>query len=175
MKKLIIVMLVFSVFGCSSLNNVNQIAESTLVLKDGRYKNKTWNESLVFTRYSWYKGASMNYDLQVAFLDRNSPFNNWLGQSEREQLKDCEKIYIALVYASINNQSTNSTSTILNNFDVVGLKKFSIPIFSANLKSHYYYQQWNLTNYQIYGFCKDANLSFVEVSLPNYSSIEIMK
>lgn len=174
MKYLMILTLFISA-GCSSLNSLNQVPSASLILKGGKSKSLEWSESLTFKRRSWFNGATLKYDILVAKLDRQSPFYNWLGQSERSQFNSCPNYYITLVFASnAINAVRASKVEFMSNFDLVGLKRISIPIFESNLRNHAFNQNRNLMKHTLYGMCKTNNLTDVEVNVPNYSTVRVL-
>lgn len=175
MKLLLISLSIFFFGSCSSLSNLNQVSESLLTLKGGQSDHQKWEEKLSFKRYSWYKGATLKYDLLVAKLDQDSKFYNWLGRSEKSQLSKCDSFYVVLTYAASLRSAKTSSSQLTQNFDVVGLKKITLPIFSSSLRNHYFTLQWNLKKHNIRGVCKTNNLSDIEVHVPNYETIKVFK
>lgn len=173
MKKLLL-SFVF-IIGCSSSNNLNQVTDALIALKGGQGKGKKWDDSLIFNRHSWYKGASMKYDLFTVKLEKSSPFYSWIGRSQREEIDRCKNFYVTLMYAGVSLLSPSSISELRESFNIVGLKRYSLPVFGSYLKNHYFFLQWNLKNHVILGYCKDSNVVNVEVQIPNFSTVRVLK
>lgn len=169
------VLILLLIAGCSSLSSLNQVTSGSLILKGGKSKSLAWDDSLVFKRHSWFKGATLKYDVLSAKLDRESSFYNWLGQSERSQFFECPNYYITIVFASKAINATRASKVqLMSNFDLVGLKRISIPIFESYFRNHQFSQNWNLQQYSLYGMCKTNNLTDVEVNIPNYSTVKVL-
>lgn len=171
--KLILMVCIVLFGGCSSLNNLNKNTHSKLILKSGKSKELTWSDSLSFTRNSWYDGVTLKYDILYTKLTKNSPFSNWIGQVEREQFEKCESYYIMLVYSQFSQSA--SRSELMTNFDIVGLKRISTPVFESHFRNHSFNNFWKLHRHSLYGICKTKDLSSIEVAIPNFTTVKVLE
>lgn len=160
-------------YACSSLNSVNQVSSNKVILKGGKAKSLSWSDSIQFTRESWYSGATLKYDILNTKLAKDSPFANWIGKAERERFNSCQNYYVLLVYSQSSNDA--SKAEIMSNFDIVGLKRISIPIFESHFRNHPFNAYWKLQRYSLYGMCKTKDLSHVEVNIPNFSIVKVLE
>ena len=62
----------------------NLIKKGELKIVGGKHQGKNWNDSLKFKRFSWYKGAILQFDLIYTSLNQSEPFIAWASQQKKK-------------------------------------------------------------------------------------------
>ena len=83
--------------GCGNLSK-NQITHSSFILKNGYFQGRPIKTELVFKRYSWFKEATLMYDIRIAPISQEAPYFQWLAYYSQQDVKKCPQFYIALFY-----------------------------------------------------------------------------
>jgi hypothetical protein len=169
--RILLLMLIFIVGSCAMNRARKNIAYSDISINGGVYNNKDWRDKLSFKRTSWFREASMDYDILFHKLDKTSSFASWMG-SDQKYLTDCHEFYVALVYADIN--APNGTPFLVNQIDSIGVKKVGIQDFKENLKAHENFRDWRLTQHKVVGFCRPESLKEdIVISIPGFKSVKL--
>ena len=150
MKKLFFLLLLI-ITSCSYQGSKNRISVSSSNFDGGIKNKKEWDESLKFKRISWYTGASLTYDLLIAELKADSNFRNWLSEGEEALVKECNKLFIGVIYSNVVD--ARSIVTITSQIEAMGTKRLTLPVFSRHLKGHASFPDRNLDQHRIIGFC----------------------
>jgi hypothetical protein len=148
------------------MKDLNQVRESELVFKGSNYGQQGWDESLIYKRYSWYNGVTLDYEVLISPLNKDSKFYSWLNSGEKKLANRCEKFYTALLLGRFN--AGVNKAYIINEFEKNGLKYVSLAGFGSQVKSYYIYNQLNLINHKVMGFCSNKELKSIKISLPGY-------
>lgn len=170
--KIIASFLMLLTASCSSFQARKAITESEIIFHNGTYQNNSWDDDLVFTRYSWFHDATMDQDILVAKIDNESSFNKWLGK-DLLRLRDCSGIYIVLSYDREGNSGI--VTSIDKKIRGEGGRSIEIVGFKQELKSHQNYADWNLKNHKFQGFCALNSSLSVSLDLPGYRAVSIEK
>lgn len=174
MKASALYFLLILVSACASTSSKNRIATHDITFKGGLKNKQVWDDSLDLKRISWFTGANLSYDLLIGELKLNSPFRNWLSESEGQLVASCEKLLVALIYADTNN--ARSVVTISSQIEDMGYKRLSLPVFSQHLQGHASFPDRNLDQHRIMGFCKQSGLSPQKdyvIEIPGFVSTEL--
>ncbi|MBD65631.1 MAG: hypothetical protein CME62_10525 [Halobacteriovoraceae bacterium] len=166
-------LLVLLVTSCA-LNNRSRknIATSEIVLKGGIYQGKSWDENFRMKRISWYDEASMQYDVLISEIDKDSQFAKWLGR-DYYYLDQCAKFYVTALYSDLD--LGEGITYLASKLEKAGLDKRSIQDFSENFKAHQNFADWKLYNYKLYGFCRkpvegESGSEDIVVSIPGFKT-----
>ena len=163
--------------GCSTTTlSENKISESTFTLHGGVYKGQRWSDELDFNRQSYYRGATLLYDVLWTKIDHKNPFSSWLG-GDSHHLNDCENLYIGLLYSNrFSLRNANMPRAILRDeIKKSGLREVVLNDFKNSLVQHYNYNNSQLFYHKTYGFCQDRGrtISEVGINVPGYQTLKI--
>jgi hypothetical protein len=176
MRGLIIVMGVIAfITSCASTRSNNKVTHTDVTFTDGVYKDKEWDEDLDFYRTSWYKGATLTYDLLLAKVDKNSAYANWLESSKESYGKKCKEFYIAMLYSG--DQEPTSIAKIKSGITNSGFKEVSVAQFKAHISSSYVFEQWHLQRHKLVGYCYEGIGSpedFINITLPGFKEENVL-
>lgn len=178
MHRFITILLLLAFSSCAS-GPINKTQQNDIHMTGGHFERKSWDDTLVFKKTSWYLGATLGYDLLLTRIDKSSPFNNWL-ESNSKDVQNCKEFYVGLIY-SYNRSlmfDLESPVYIKNQISELGFKEISIPQFRSHLAAHTVFQQWNLKRYKIAGFCFDKMSSIpkeIPISLPGFKTINVLE
>jgi hypothetical protein len=174
MTRLIILSL-FLLQSCTTFVGYNQEVTSSVDFKGGVHKDTKWDESMIFQRTSWYKGATMAYDILIHRLDRNSQFAKWLGESEMEYVNKCQSLLIVLLYTG-DMQPTSEAMMKLeiekNNYKEVNLLKFK-----QYLLNHQAYVTSQLFAHKFTAYCGQhviGDSRIINMSIPGFKRVEVL-
>lgn len=175
MKNMVLLFLVL-LQGCSSTyNTLNEITQGKVDFKTGTYKDYSWDDSMIFTRTSWYRGATMSYDIMLHRLDRKSPFAKWLGESEKEYLKNCNPLVIGLFYAG--NDSPSTIAKIKKEITDQNYTEINLLNFKEYIQNHPTHQLYNMWSHKMTAFCGKHIMESDQklyVSIPNFKKIRVL-
>lgn len=178
MDKLImklILILSFLVYGCSSFQKVNDTVSGEVLFKGGKYQDFSWKDSMVFQRTSFYRGATMAYDVLLHKLDRKSPFVKWFDDSEKKYLSKCHTLLIGIFYV----EATQPTSMAFMRQEITNqsYQEVFLPGLNQYLKNHPTYQQYYLFSHHISAFCSQETMikeAPIVMSLPGFNKVKLL-
>lgn len=164
----------FLLMACAT-GPTNKVRQKTVTLTGGVYERKAWDDSLNFSRTSWYLGASLSYDVWLVKLDKNSPFRFWMGNN-KEDYANCREFYAGLFYSNTMSTQINveSVAAIKKQISDLGFEEVSLNNFKANISAHSVYQDWHLRNHRVAGFCYKKMSSIpseIPITLPGFKTI----
>ena len=88
--RLIVILILFQLAlitsSCSLLTR-NIQKRGTFELHGGYYKDKKWEETLKFIRYSWYSELTLAFEIYLAPISAKSPYYNWFSQRDRKSTR----------------------------------------------------------------------------------------
>lgn len=174
--KILLVLLFALIQSCSSsFRSINKIFQGHVDFKTGTYQDYEWDDSMVFTRTSWYKGGTMAYDALLYRVDRKSPFVRWLEESEKEYLDNCHPLVIGFFYSG--NDSPSTVAKMKKEITDQNYEEVNLLNFKEYIQGHPTHQLFNLWSHKMTGFCGkhiiDGNKKLY-MSMPNYSKIKVL-
>jgi hypothetical protein len=146
----------FIFFGCSTTFNKKSehiVTYNIVPFVGGLKNNQSWDDHLDFHRISWFKGATMSYDLMIARLPADSPFRNWLDDFDQSLIKNCTDLFIGLTYFDHLNRKKRSTLT--HQLETQGFKRLILTGFKEHLVNHPTYTTRHLFRHFPYAFCME--------------------
>ena len=167
---------VFMLQGCSSFQNFNETVSGNVSFKGGRFEEFSWEDEMNFHRTSFYKGATMAYDVLLHRLDRNSPFAKWFDSSEKEYLKKCHKLLIGIFYAE--SMQPTSVAYLSKEIEKQNFKEIIVPGFNQHIKNHPSYQQYFLFSHKVIAFCGEDIIGRekpITMALPGFNKLKVLK
>lgn len=165
-KFILSVLIIVLFVGCSNLSK-NTIERGTMPIRNGVFSDKTWQENLIFNRYSWYHELTMQFELMEASLTPQSGFNFWFSRDELESFNKCQDARIVLAY-TLDNKII-PFSSIYDQFEKNGYSRFELIEFKKNLLQHPDSIMNSLKLYHVFGICKKTkDLSQIKITLPGY-------
>ena len=176
MKYILFFNLIFILQACSSFQNLNEAISGDVSFKGGRHEDYSWSESMTFQRTSFYRGATMAYDVLFHKLERNSPFTKWLDDSEKEHLNRCNTLIIAMFY--VESMQPTSSAYLRKEIEKQNFKEILIPGFNQFLKNHPTYQQYYFYSHKITAFCGQSTIGqdkAITMSVPGFNKITVLK
>jgi hypothetical protein len=175
MKKYqIILFLIIFISSCAQYSNLskNIIKEGDFVLKGGVFGNRTWKESLTFTRYSWFHELTLYFDLMYVRMSADSSFNNWFSKDEYKSVEICDDFILALLYSFDSNKI--SKVSFREQMDKQGYKQIIFKNFNQNARLHPDYLENSLKRYSIQGYCLEKTDKIVpKITFPGHKTIKL--
>lgn len=175
MKNILLLILILLQSCSSTFNSLNETIQGQVDFRTGTYKDLTWDDSMIFTRTSWYRGATMAYDVLLYRVDRKSPFANWLGESEKEYLNNCHPLVVGLFYAG--NDSPSTIAKIKKEITDQKYDEVNLLNFKEYIQNHPTHQLYNLWSHKLSAFCGkhiiDGNQKLY-ISMPNFRKIKVL-
>ncbi len=171
LKNLWILALLLLSVSCSNLTK-NTVQETHLIVKNGTFNDKVWNEDLVFQRVSWYHELTLQFDVMLAGVAPQSAFNFWFSKDELDQMMKCGDARVVLAYS----QDTKDIpySMLYDQLEKSGFTRFDLIEFKKQLLQHPDSQQNGLRLYHIFGICKKVNdHKPLIINFPGYSEKSI--
>jgi hypothetical protein len=167
--KILLVVTLLSIFGCSSYRGVNRVGESYLYISGGVLGDKEWSDSLEFTRRSFYKEANLVHDVLITKVEKSSPFFAWFSSLPGS----CSPVYILISYTKLG--ALLSPAFIRGEIESNGFSTLIVPTFSKHIKSNASYQRRNLNFYKVSALCplKGQDPSQIELKIPGYTTIKV--
>lgn len=163
------------VAGCAAYKSYNQNTTGKVTLRGGVYKGKTWDDTLVFKRASWYHGMTLYYDALVYRVDPEAPFSQWFSPSEKEFFTKCESLIVAVNYSASPDRISHVNfreQMKLNGYDDV-----VVNTFATYLRTHPHALDWRVFNYKIMGYCKRAPSTFskeaLTINFPSFKELDL--
>jgi hypothetical protein len=151
MNKVILVLLPFILFNCSTLDK-NLIKRGEYRIGGGVHNSSKWEDDLMFTRISWFKELTLSFDLLEAQVGKESPFYNWFSEDEKEMLGECIESHIVVTYAWSPMQI--SRTSFFTAMEAQGFSRISIPTFQKNLQMHPNFARLNISLYKTDALCR---------------------
>ena len=141
-------------------------------LKGGRFLEENWKDKMIFKRYSWYKDLSLSLDVLLGEIEKDSNFYRWVPPNNREELKDCKKIIVSLVY--FPSKHKDFYKLILKKIDKIDLVEVKMKRFALNLKMHPDLDQFFHHSYINKFFCSKVknNIEF-DLQIPGFKNIQM--
>lgn len=174
MKSFLLISLL-ALVGCASYKSYNQTTTGVVILRGGIFEKKSWNDSLVFKRMSWYHGMTLYFDALFWKADINSPFSNWFSASEKEFFTKCEHFLVTAGYSA--DPSKISHVSFREQMKLNGYDEIVLNSFASSLKSHPSATDWRLQNYKFTGYCKRApsraNGQGLAINFPSFKQLEV--
>ena len=161
--------LIFVALGSCGQLSTNQISQGTFILSDGYFQGQFLKEKLVFHRVSWFKEATLIYDVRIAPLSEKSAYFQWFSPESQEDIKACSQFYVALFYAKSSKYISHRL--VLNQLESQGAEIQVIPDFGRSLRMHPQFERETLQLYRMRGVCfKRPKSEAVILGLPGYPS-----
>jgi hypothetical protein len=165
--KFILLFCVFFFGGCSNLSK-NTVESGKFAIRNGVMGTKSWNEDLVFDRYSWYHELTLQFELLIAKMPPQSGFNFWLSKDELEQVNKCRDTRIVMAYSL--DTKIIPYSQLYEQLERNGFAKFELIEFKRNLIAHPDSVMNSLKLYHVFGVCRKGNeFSQVKISFPGFT------
>lgn len=136
---------------CSTMTK-NTYMTGEVVLVGGQYQDKTWDESLVLKRSSWFKELTMYFDVLYAHIDKESPFYRWFSEDEKLSLEECVDIIITSSYAFRPRDISKSMFKL--EMAKYGYEAFALNGFERNLRMHPDFARYQMGVYSTHAFCR---------------------
>lgn len=156
-------------FSCTSLSK-NVVKRGSLYLRGGVYNSSSWKDNIRFERISWYKELSLEFDLLITHVSKDSPFYNWFSEREIEFQNKFNKCYVMAAY---NMDDDNIPQSLLKEqLSQMDFEMFSLVDFGRHLKMHPNYESLSLQLYKIIGACRKplSSKRFV-IRFPGFNEI----
>tara|TARA_R110000868_G_scaffold42895_3_gene144687 strand:- start:29232 stop:29756 length:525 start_codon:yes stop_codon:yes gene_type:complete len=156
---------------CANLSK-NQVLTENFKLRGGQFANQRWDDSLEFTRLSWYTELTLVYDLLTTKLDEKSRFWLWLSNAEKQTLAACDDYYIVIAYSQ-NPKKVSHTMFKEAAFQS-GYRSVALNQFSNYLELHPDFAQNSFHLYNVFGLCLDkkmANREDILLQFPNFKEV----
>ncbi|MAZ47347.1 MAG: hypothetical protein CME65_02210 [Halobacteriovoraceae bacterium] len=170
MKYLLVLIFLTS---CAAILDRNAMIDSDIVFRGGTHGTKSWDDKLVFDRYSWYKEINMVYDISIAELELDSPFRKWLGE-ELLRAGKCDRLFIGLFYAK--NGAPTNTASFIQQFRESNLEDLVLLDFKKQFEAHEGFRDWRLSRHKLVGLCGRSNSRYpVQIKVPGFKDREILK
>jgi hypothetical protein len=164
-------LVLFFLLSCSSLNK-NMTKSGELSLKGGVFHNQSWSESLVFSRNSWFKELTLIFELLSTRIDKRSPFYQWLSETEKRSIANCEDSLVVVTYAQ--DPDRISRAMFIEQLKGLGYERFSLVNFGRHLKMHPHYETLSLQLYQVDGLCLEKDRGEkLTVRFPGFKEVNL--
>ena len=164
-----------ALIGCASYKTYNQTTTGIVILRGGIYEKKSWDDSLVFKRMSWYHGMTLYFDALFWKADIDSPFSNWFSSTEKEFFTKCEHFLVTAGYSA--DPSKISHVNFREQMKLNGYDEIVLNTFASSLKSHPSATDWRLQNYKFMGYCKRAPSRVkgkgLAINFPSFEQLEV--
>ncbi len=152
MKYNLILLLILAAFtSCSNLTK-NFVKKGEFGFRGGTYHDEKWDDTLTFTRTSWYHDMNLYFETLVVRPVEQSPFTRWFSDNERALISDCSDFFVALTY-SLDTDRISQTDFKLE-MERNGYRTVTITNFKRNIMLHPDAQTISLSLYSAQGYCK---------------------
>lgn len=161
---------------CAHRNNLNltknTVKEGKYLVRNGKYADKVWNDTLSFNRTSWYHELTMQFDLWLATVPPQSGFNFWFSKPELDDVQKCGDFRVALVYSQ--DTKIFPTYRLNEQLEFAGFKKIELMEFKKHLLNHPDSENNSTHLYQVYGICRDAkDTKSLVLNFPGYEEVTL--
>ena len=170
MKKMIKPFILCFLISCSSLSQ-NMIKEGELRLKGSYINNQSTSDHLVFKRFSWYQELTLNFDLLISYVSKESSFYQKFAASEQGILKSCKAVYIAFTYELDSKRLARSS--LLNQFTNNGLENTETPRFQREIRMHPDFTEESLQLYTSHVLCANSDKINISLNFPGFPLTQI--
>lgn len=165
--KVFFLAILLALVSCSSNLSNNKVSQGIVDFPGGRNGIVSWEDTLTFKRFSWYRGVTLSYDLLAYKVLPTSKFVNWFSKDEKNLLKTCKDLVITINYSARHALIKHSDFNIL--MKDTGFETVSVRRFAHSIKAHPAFEAWNLQQYKINGFChKTQTTSNLVVNFPSF-------
>lgn len=162
-----LILLLFILINCSSNLSHNKVAVGYADLPGGRSGDLSWEDTLTFKRFSWYRGVTLSYDALIYRVETNSKFINWFSKDERDLLNKCKDLIITIKYSAFHSSIKHSDFNI--HMLKKGFQRVTITRFANSVRAHPAFETWNLQQYKVRGYCnKTQKLSYFVIDFPSF-------
>lgn len=154
--------------GCSSAyRGENRVQHGELIVTEGVFEDQEWNERLRFNRTSFYRGATLHYDILAARMSPDSSYRYWLEQ-DGDKLKECREFVVLLLYKNL--RSPESHTEVMEQLTSERRTEVSLPSFKRHLEQHPLISQMYYDRYLVKGICDNelGNLQQLKISLAGF-------
>ena len=169
--KFIVLIFIFSLVSCSNLSQ-RLVKTGDFDFQGGVYKDKRWEDSLEFKRYTWFYELSIVYDLLYVNIDNNSPFFSWLSEDEKSSVAKCRHFLVALTYKN----PTHSFATQILDRDLMkfGFLEISTPTFRENIRNHPDFMKWDLNYHRVKTYCQtNSKEDQAIINIPGFQQVTL--
>lgn len=165
MKKLVFSLLFL--VSCSNLSK-NTIESGKFYVRNGVQAERSWNEDLIFDRFSWYHELSLQFEIMLGNISPQSGFNFWFSKDELDFMSKCTHPQLMLAYSI--DTSIIPYSTLNDQLEKNGITKIELIEFKKNLNAHPDSSGNSLKHYRVFGLCrKNGNLNPIKITFPGFS------
>lgn len=170
-KRQLLILMVLIFGACANLSK-NQIITEEFDLRGGKYANQQWDDSLTFERTSWYAELTLVYDLLITKLTPQSPFWQWLSNTEKETINSCKEHYVTVAYAQDSKKVSHSALKV--SALEAGYRSFALPQLSNYLQLHPDFAKNSFHLYTVFGLCLEperAKRENILLQFPNFKEV----
>jgi hypothetical protein len=176
MRSYIWLVLVVLVSSCAAYRSFNKTTTGFVRFPGGVKDSETWDDSMVFRRASWYHGMTLYYDALIYLATPDSPFSRWFSQSEKQYFQKCERVLVTVNYSA--DATKISHVMFREQMRANGYDDIVVNSFAQSVKTHPTFQDWNLQNYKILGYCKRqlgkvGTNKHLSVSFPSFMELKV--
>lgn len=170
MKNILMVCLICLVSSCSSLSK-NMKKEGELTLRGFKLQESETKEELILKRYSWYQGLTLDFELLMSSIKKDSDFYKAFTLEEQKTLSKCDAVYIAFTYELTGKRL--SRGHLLTQLQSVGLNDVVTPDFAKEMRMHPDFSGESLQLYRFHTFCSSEGKLETFINFPGFSSFQI--
>jgi hypothetical protein len=176
MKSILFILSTVLISSCAAYRSFNKTTTGSVRFPGGVKDKEVWDDSMIFKRASWYHGMTLYYDALVYMADPESPFARWFSSSEQQYFKKCEKLLVTVNYSA--DATKISHVMFREQMRANGYDDIVVNTFAQSVKTHPTFQDWNLQNYKILGYCKRqvaraGSETHLSVSFPSFSELNL--
>ena len=164
--------LVVLLFGCASFS-LNQVTTSKLVLKNGYFDGEFVKSELVFKKISWYREASLIYQINLAEVSENMPHFKWFSSAVQKDIRKCSRFYVALLYSHSNDYIYHDQ--VKEQLNQQGIQLYLIPNFWGILIMHPQFKKGSLHLHRGKGLCIEDEKESILLKLSGYPTEVIIE
>ncbi|MCE3011757.1 MAG: hypothetical protein LW878_01710 [Proteobacteria bacterium] len=174
MKKVILFGLVLLVTSCAAYRSFNKTTTGSVRFPGGVKAKEQWDDAMIFKRASWYHGMTLYYDALVYRAEKDSPFSRWFSSSEQQYFQKCEHLLVTVNYSA--DATKISHVMFREQMRENGYDDIVVNSFAQSVRTHPTFQDWNLQNYKVLGYCKRQTAKvggegYLSVSFPSFTEL----
>ena len=158
--------------GCGSAS-VNQLNRDSFILRDGYFHGRPLKTQMVFKRFSWFKEASLMYELRLAPLSEESSYFQWLSPQTQSDVRECPRFYIGMLYSKSSDYIPHRL--VKNQLEGQGARMQVVPGFWRSFKMHPQFEREALQRHRLRGICFKRAGGAIILGLPGYPSEIILE
>ncbi len=170
LKHLIFIFLI----SCSNYSNLseNLVKRGEFLLKGYVSEKGNVSETLSFNRLSWYQELTLISDVIYAHVPRESAFQNWFSESEKDLISQCDDFFVYLSYFLDSNKISHGD--FRSQLNSQGYEELALPQFSQYFRMHPDYEKDSFHLYKIHGACKSGSRTKqLSLSYPGFHSQDL--